>query len=89
MSTIKTPAQSAVKPERMKNDTNWEADLDRGNARIKEMKQHGGGVRYPTTHSSHIAELGSSYESNSVSTGKQTAYHPVVTAARAPAPKGK
>jgi hypothetical protein len=63
--------------------------LDRGNARIKEMKQHGGGVRYPASHSSHIAEMGSAYESNTVSTGKQTAYHPVVTAARAPALKGK
>ena len=34
------------------------------------------------THSSHIEEMGSAYESNSVSSGARQGYHPVVTAAR-------
>jgi hypothetical protein len=33
-------------------------------------------------HSSHIEELGSAYESNTVSGGPSKPYHPVVTAAR-------
>ena len=37
--------------------------------------------RHPT-HSSHIEEMGSAYESNSVSSGARQGYHPVVTAAR-------
>ena len=38
-------------------------------------------------HSDHIAELGSAYESNSVSTGHQTHSHPVVTASMKPSTK--
>jgi hypothetical protein len=33
-------------------------------------------------HSRHIEELGSAYESNSVSSGKQPSYHPAVMASR-------
>lgn len=33
-------------------------------------------------HSSHIEEMGSAYESNSVSSGARQGSHPVVTAAR-------
>ena len=38
-------------------------------------------------HSNHIEELGSAYESNSVSSGKEPSYHPVVTAAQKPSGK--
>ena len=68
-----------VLPERMKNQTQPVGLQDRTNARIKEMNSH----------SSHIQQLGSAYESNTVSSGRQTPYHPTVTAARASAPKGK
>lgn len=35
-------------------------------------------------HSDHIEELGSAYESNSVSSGQEPSYHPVVQAAKKP-----
>ena len=38
-------------------------------------------------HSRHIEELGSAYESNSVSSGKEPSYHPVVTASMSPSEK--
>ena len=41
------------------------------------------------THSSHIEELGSAYESNTVSGGPRQPYHPVVTLARQASTKDK
>mgnify|MGYP003353072423 CR=1 FL=1 len=38
-------------------------------------------AKHPT-HSSHIEEMGSAYESNTVATGARQSYHPTVTAAR-------
>ena len=38
--------------------------------------------KQPPAHSSHIEELGSAYESNSVSSGAEPHYHPAVIASR-------
>lgn len=45
-------------------------------------------AKKPAHHSSHIEELGSAYESNSVSSGARQGSHPVVTAARSKSEKG-
>ena len=38
--------------------------------------------KQPPAHSRHIEELGSAYESNSVSSGAEPHYHPAVVASR-------
>jgi hypothetical protein len=41
----------------------------------------------PHTHSKHIEELGSAYESNSVSSGARQPFHATVIASRSPSQK--
>ena len=43
----------------------------------------------PQTHSRHIEEMGSAYESNSVSSGARQPFHATVIASRTPSPKEK
>jgi len=46
-----------------------------------------GPKRKPQTHSRHIEELGSAYESNSVSSGARQPFHATVVASRSPSKK--
>jgi hypothetical protein len=47
----------------------------------------GDAKRKPQTHSRHIEELGSAYESNSVSSGARQPFHATVVASRSPSKK--
>ena len=80
-----TRAVTVAQPERMNIQRTGPQPLHaQTQSRINAMRQ-------TPSHSRQIEQLGSAYESNTVSTGQRPSYHPVVTAARAPAPapKGK
>ena len=58
------------------------ADTESGKRNLKQERSRIVKELDHPVHSSHIEELGSAYESNSVSSGARQGYHPVVTAAR-------
>ena len=58
------------------------ADTAQGHRNLKQERSRIERELNHPVHSSHIEEMGSAYESNSVSSGARQGYHPVVTAAR-------